>query len=394
MPFNPNLEGYEVTRGMWLQFFNAKKGTFVAPKKCSGCYNEDRFVVWAVSVAVQAIVDGARIYPELKPLIDPAVATFARYQNKHTKGYSAAENGGSDNDVYYDDDAQVASAIITAYEVTGNKKYLDQGRELVRFLMGGWDQNIGGVKWHVLKTYVNACTTAEVAKACLQISKFIPDESKVYVDFAAKCIDWQIETLQDKSDHCIMDGVQPAGMKVENGKLTYNNGTTMSAASHLFHITHDDKWKQIATDLAKASINRNVPFYDRDYDNELRYWHDPSYFNQLLFEGLADYLLYVGPDNAPDGLAQQIASEVERHVVMFNKYFKDPQDGLYIQSFEPHSTYPEYYEKYYKPEFGGKKKGGLKKDDSDGGKPQKCLMGLGAAARCFYQAARVVPEIQ
>lgn len=390
---NTNLEGYYVARAMWLYFYNPLKKTFVAPKKCSGCYNNDRFVVWAVSVGAQAIVDGARIYPELLPLVGPAIDTFRLYKNNHVKGYSAAENGGNDTDIYYDDDAQVASAIITAYEVTGDKRFLDQGRELVRFLMGGWDKDIGGVKWHVSKTYVNACTTAEVAKACLQVSKFLPDEAQVYVDFAAKCVDWQIKTLQDPGDKCIKDGIQPKDMKIDEVKLTYNTGTTLSAAAHLYSITKDPKWKQIADDLARAAINRNSPFYDRDYDNSKRYWRDPSYWTQLIIEGLADYLLYVGPD-VPEELPGKIAEEISRHVKMFYKYLKDPSDGLYIQTFEPNRTFDDFYDKFYKEEFGGKKGKGMRNDDKDGsGKPQKCLMGLGSAARVFFQAARVCPEI-
>lgn len=388
---NPNLEGYYVTRGMWLMFYNSRHRTFVAPKKCTGCYNNDRFVVWAVSVAAQAVVDGARIYPELKPLIAPAIESFAKYKNNHVKGYSAAENGGNDMDIYYDDDAQVASAIITAYEVTGEKRYLDLGRELVRFLMSGWDKG-GGVKWHVSKEYVNACTTAEVAKACLQLSQFIPLEAATYVDFAAKCIDWQIKTLQDPGDKCIKDGYHPGDGKVDEVKITYNTGTTLSAAAHLYKITGDQKWKDIANGLAEAAINHNSPFYDRDYPDELRYWRDPSYWTQLIIEGLADYLLYVGGD-APEGLPQRIHDEVKRHVEMFYKYSKDPQDGLYIQTFEPHATFPDVYEHLYKKEFGGKKGGGLRGEDKDGDRPQKCLMGLGSAARVFFQGARIVPEL-
>ena len=43
-------------------------------------------------------------------------------------------------------------------------------------------------------------------------------------------------------------------------KWTYNVGTTLSAAAHLYFITKDDKWKQISEDLAKAGINRGVFF--------------------------------------------------------------------------------------------------------------------------------------
>lgn len=390
---NPNLEGYYVARGMWLYFYNPSKKQFVAPKRCSGCYNDDKFVVWAVSVAAQAIVDGARIYPEFKPLVLPAIDTFAHYKNPHLKGYSAAENNGNDKDIYYDDDAQVASAIITAYEVTGDRKFLDSGRELVRFLMGGWHEGIGGVRWHVSKTYVNACTTAEVAKACLQLSTFIPSEANTYVDFAAKCIDWQINTLQD-SDKCILDGIQPDGMKIDLVKLTYNTGATLSAAAHLYKITKDAKWKDIANGLAEASINRNSPFYDRDYPEDLRYWRDPSFWTSLLFEGLADYLLYVGPE-VPEGLVSRIQDEVARHLKMFYKYAKDPQDGLYIQTFEPNRTFTDHYEKYYKEEFGGRKDHGMRDDDRDGDtqNASKCLMGLSAAARVFFQGARIVPQL-
>ncbi|KAG7193003.1 uncharacterized protein KQ657_001116 [Scheffersomyces spartinae] len=394
---NPTLEGYNVVRNMWMKYYNPLKGTFIAPQKCNGCYNDDRFVIWAVAVAVQAVVDSARIYPEMIPLIEPSIRIFQKYKNTQMKGFSAAENGGADKDIYYDDDAQVASCMLTAFEVTGDKRYLDQGRELVRFLMGGWNDDPhavtkGGVLWHVSKTYLNACTTAEVAKCCLQISKFIPNEAQHYIDFAAKCIDWQIKVLQDPKDKLIMDGVHKELDKVDDAKWSYNAGTTLSCASHLYFITRDDKWKQIATQLAQTVIDRNVTIYDRDYPMDKRYWRDSSYFVQLLIEGLADYLLYMGQE-APSELPDKIHEEIQRHLIMFYEYSRDPRDQLYIQSFEPHKTYNENKQKYI-DHFEGKKDVGLKSEDCDSnGNSQKCLMGCGAAARCFFQGARVVPRI-
>ncbi|CUM47961.1 uncharacterized protein AC631_04894 [Debaryomyces fabryi] len=396
---NPNLEGYYVARNMWMLYYNKSENNYIAPKKCSGCYDDRKFVIWSVSVASQAIVDAARIYKEFVPLIDPAINIFSKYKNNHLKGYSAAENAGTDEDIYYDDDAQVASAMITAYEVTGNKKYLDQGRELVRFLMGGWNDNPdaktkGGMKWHLTNAYLNACTTGETAKACLQISKFIPNEAKIYVDFAAKCIDWQIKVLRSKDDGLIMDGIQDTATEVNDTKYSYNTGTTLSAASFLYSITKEKKWKDIADDLAKAAINRNVFFYDRDYSDDKRYWRDASYFVQLLIEGLADYLLYIGSE-APVGLPQRIEEEIRRHLIMFYEYMRDPKDGLYIQSFEPHLTYRDVYDSKYKKEFGERKGWSLKNEDKDGdGNPQKCLIGCGSAARVFFQGARVIPKIE
>lgn len=394
---NPNLEGYNVVRNFWIKYYNKSQGTFIAPERCSGCYNENKFVIWAVSVGAQAVVDGARIYKELVPLIDPAIMIFQKYKNNHLKGYSAAENNGSDKDIYYDDDAQVCSAMLTAYEVTGNVKYLDQGRELVRFLMGGWNdnpncRNKGGMKWHINNAYLNACTTAEVAKCCLQIAKFVPNEKDTYIQFAIKCIDWQIKTLQDPGDKLIKDGIQDTADHPNDTKWTYNLGTTLSAAAHLYYYTKDTHWKKIADELAEAGINPGVFFYDRDYSNDKRYWRDSSYFVQLLIEGLADYLLYVDQD-VPQGLGDRIHDEIEKHLVMFYEFMRDPNDGLYIQSFEPHHTYREVYDKKYKPHFGDRKGWSLKDEDKSGDRPMKCLMGCGAAARVFFQGARVVPRI-
>ena len=113
------------------------------------------------------------------------------------------------------------------------------------------------MKRHISKSYLNSCTTAEVAKACLQLSKFVPNESKVYIDFAAKCLDWQIKVLQDPGDKLIKDGVQDTLKEPNDTKWTYNLGTTLSVASHSYHITKDQSYKKIADELADAGINRS-----------------------------------------------------------------------------------------------------------------------------------------
>ncbi|CAI5758700.1 unnamed protein product [Candida verbasci] len=392
---NPNAEGYTVVRGLWKLYYNQGERNYIAPKRCNGTYDDHKFVVWPIAVASQAVVDGARIYPELKPLIPAACEIFFKYKNQSKHAYSATEN--KDNDIYYDDNAQIASCLITAYEVTGNPQYLAQGRELVDFLMTGWNNDPkaatkGGMLWHISKSLLNACTTAEVAKACLQLSRFVKD-GKRYIDFAIKCIQWQFNVLQDPSDKLIMDGVGKGETNVSEVKYSYNLGTTLTAASHIYQITKDEYWLKKATELAEAGINRNVFFYDRDFPDHLRYWRDGSYFNQLLIEGLADYLLYCD-DAVSNEFGLKIQEEIKRHLIMFYEFMKDPKGGLYIQSFEPHNTYKEVYDAKYKNWFGDGKGWGLKGEDKgDDGNPQYCLMGLGAAARVFFQGARVAPNI-
>lgn len=396
-PFNPALEGYDIVRNFWNLYFDKHHRRFAQPPARGDLvYNDGTFMLWPVAIAVQAVVDGARVFPEIKKVLPEALEIFQKYKNQKVKGYCACENNGDDRDIYYDDDAQVCSAMISAYEVTGDKKYLDQGRELTLFLTGGWNSDAnaktkGGMKWHVTKDYLNACTTAEVAKCCLQIAKFLPEEKAFYIDFAAKAINWQLQVLQDPDDKLIRDGVQKNSTNVDGMKWSYNTGTTLSACAMLFDQTGDKHWQEKAVELALASTDPNVFFYDRDYPNELRYWRDGSKFNQLLVEGLADFLLYGGPDKE---LAERVTNEVIRNVKMFYTYSRDERDGLYIQLFEPNRTFPWVYDKVYKVQYAGHEKGpGMTDEDRDkNGHITKSIMGQGSAARIFLQAARVAPS--
>ena len=92
--------------------------------------------------------------------------------------------------------------------------------------------------------------------------EILPEEAGVYIDFAAKCIDWQIQVLQDPGDKLIKDGVSDKDTKINDVKWTYNVGMTLSTAAHLYFITKDDKWKQISEDLAKLVLIVEC-FYDR-----------------------------------------------------------------------------------------------------------------------------------
>ncbi|CDK24730.1 unnamed protein product [Kuraishia capsulata CBS 1993] len=406
MSFDNNLEGYNVVRAMWLRFWNPSKGTFICPmKRCNGTIGDDgKFNVWSVSVAVHAIVDGARIYPnELGPLIEPAIQAMYRYRSPKYHGYCAAENFDGNKDIYYDDDAQVASALICAYEVTGKKEYLDSGRDLVRFLMGGYNKDKkskarGGMMWHIDKDYCNAVTTAECAIAALRLLKYVPEERKVYYDYANECIKWQLWKLRDKSDNIIWDGVGKNGDKIDKTKWTYNTGTTLSAICMLYTYDHDEKWVEEAKKLAEAATDRGRSLFCRDYDDwSKRYWRDPSYFIQLLIEGLADYLLVFGKV-APPTTAQCIQDEIVRHLSFFKKYMYDPNDGLYYIHFEINKINKQIYERY-KNEFGGNKKyepnGEERSGDGDMEKRPmaKCLIGAGSAARIFFQGARIAPTM-
>ncbi|KAH3671376.1 hypothetical protein WICMUC_004673 [Wickerhamomyces mucosus] len=407
---NPNLEGYNVVRRYWDWFYNPApdRQTFIAPRpKCSGVIGDDgRFNVWSVAVAAQGIVDGARVYPqELGPLIDPTVKALYQFKNNNLRGYSVSSNG--DGDIYYDDDAQVAFAFVAAYEVTQNKEYLDSARELIRYLIGGWNNDgnakvKGGILWHRDKPYISAISNTEVALSCLRIAKFIPNEKDYFVNWAAKIIDWVIDNLLDKEDYLVTDGIDKNSTPGEPNRMkwTYNTGTTLNATALLYEYTHDEKWAKLSHDLVAAAVSRDRSLFCRDYiEQDRRYWRDPSYFIQLLLEGLADYLLIFG-DKAPEDNVKKIKEETFRHLDFFRKYNYDPKDGLYFQTFEPYRISPDHH-KLYCEQFGDQKgfdpNNEERSQEGDGpleNKPLvKTLIGSGAAARIWFQGARILPEL-
>lgn len=409
---NPALEGYRILQQLWLKYFNPNHQNFIGPKpRCSGTYgNEGRFNVWSAAVAGQAVMDGARIYPqEMGPLVDPTVKALYQYKNHELKGYSVSNN--RDGDIYYDDDAQVQFALVNAYEVTGNKEYLDAARELTLYLLGGWNNDPkattkGGILWHRDKPYLSAISNSETALACLRVAKFIPNEKTFFVGWAAKIMDWVLDNLLDKDDYLVVDGVgKDQDLSQRNGmKWTYNTGTALNAAALLYELTSDNddqkKWAKVAHDLAAAAVDRNRSIFCRDYNEmERRYYRDPSYFVQLLFEGFADYLLVFG-DSAPQEIVQAIKLETARHLSFFRKYLFDPSDGLYFQMFEAYRISHEHHALYCE-EFGDSKgfepNGEERACGGDGPLEEKplvkTLIGTASAARIWFQAARILPQV-
>ncbi|GME68166.1 unnamed protein product [[Candida] boidinii] len=407
MSFDNNLEGVNITRNMWYAFWNPEKETFTSLKAVNGTIGgENKFNVWSVSVAVHAIVDAARVAPEFAgPLIDQAIKAMNKYRSPQYGGYCAFENYDGNNDIYYDDDAQVASALICAYEVTGNQEYLKLGTDLVHFLMGGYnnDKNSkagGGMKWHVSKDYCNTCTTSECAVAAMRLAKFVSgNEQRELYEYAKKCINWVFDKMIDPEDKLVWDGVGKDSDNPDTMKYTYNIGTTLTAVCMLYQYDHDSIWVDRSKVLAEGATDRGRWLFCRDYgDWKKRFWRDPSYFVQLLIEGLADYIETFG-NIGPEQTVSCCKNEIIRHLSYFRKYNFDPKDGLYYMTFENHRLDKERYQRY-RDEFGESKgfdpwgEDRASGDGHPGDRPMaKCLIGCASAARIFLQGARVAQKM-
>lgn len=416
-----NLEGYNTLLKTWHLFYNERKHNFLNKNKSEGSYDDSgKYTVWPLAVYLQALVDGCRIYPkELIPYLGPAFKVLEKYYTPKYRAYCASEYFNGNDDVYYDDNAQVASAFITAYEVTGDTNYLMKGDEVVRFLLTGYLNTApGGVRWHVGKDGSNTCTTAESGLAAIRLVKFIPQNQQnvqgfrnQLIQYAISCCRWIFDKLQDPEDHLICDGLEP--VKDDHGKIidykrnhckwTYNQGTPLSLCAILYYVTRDDWYKEQAEKLADAATDRNRELFDRTPELEsARFYHDSVYFYQLLAEGFADFILYF-EGRSPEPLVQRVKDESLRNMHYVYTYLYDPNDKLYFQTYELFRIDKPHYDQYLELTQG---KGARNYEPGDGEREKvdgvpvekrkltKSLIACGAVARIFFQSARLNPRFK
>ncbi|KAG7858168.1 hypothetical protein KL919_003426 [Ogataea angusta] len=407
MSFDNNLEGYNIVKTFWQTYWNPSIGNFSTRVPCKES-REGRFSCWTMGVVLHAVAECCAAYKDLTlPIVAPTVSALTCYRNPKYGAYSVmyhgAQNSG-DDDINYDDCAHLLRGMVALYEATGSQEYLDLSRELVRFLMTGVVEHqkfhVPGLKWHISRKYMATISNCVAATGAMRMVKYSsPDEQKRLYNFARLCVNFIEQILWDKSDNVLMDGVAYDSDVIDKTKWSYNTGNTLSAICMLYQYDRDPQWADKARKLAEAATDRGRTLFDRDYDDwNKRFWHGPSYFIQLLVEGLVDYLLTFGKD-APESTRRCCENEILRHLSYFRKYMYDPSDGLYFCSFDIYRLDDRTYERY-RTEFGGHKTFQPSEDDrvQSGGDPKKrpvckSLMASAAAARIFFQAARIFPKM-
>ncbi|KAJ6258793.1 hypothetical protein Dda_6847 [Drechslerella dactyloides] len=146
-----------LTDDIWKDFWEPDVDLFCNKRASAetvplGFYNG--YTVWTYTIALQSIIEAERLSPgRYGDKIASAIETLQeRFYNSEYKAYSAWLYAKGDQDVYYDDNAQIAIAFLDAFLILDDHKYLDLARNLCHFLTTGWvsgDSSPGGIQWHV-----------------------------------------------------------------------------------------------------------------------------------------------------------------------------------------------------------------------------------------------------
>jgi len=191
------------------------------------------------------------------------------YYDSHPKVYGGAEP-------YYDDNAWCILALLTAYELFGDVKYLNYAKAATEYLFYGWNDKIGGIYWREYNcNSSNTCSSMPSAVCCLLLYKITKD--KKYLDYAVKVYDWTVKHLRD-TDGVYFDNINNDGV-IGKDKYTYNTGTPIWAGALLYDITKDKKYLNDAVLSAKGGIKY---FFEGDYNRSI------PWFNVYLIQGVLE----------------------------------------------------------------------------------------------------------
>lgn len=156
---------------------------------------------------------------------------------------------------YYDDEGWWALALIRAYDVTYEDKYLDSAVTVFEDMETGRGGPCnGGIYWSKDRTYVNAIANELYLSVAASLANRIPSEPK-YLQTAKNQWDWFRNSGMINSDNLINDGLD--GNCKNNGQATwtYNQGVILGGLVELSRATGDKSLLDQASTIAKAAID-------------------------------------------------------------------------------------------------------------------------------------------
>ncbi|GAA4311973.1 hypothetical protein GCM10023149_07150 [Mucilaginibacter gynuensis] len=171
---------------------------------------------------------------------------------------------------YNDDITWAALFCVRGYLFTGNKMYLDKGKEQFDKMYKRAFTNTygGGLIWFETKTSKNACINGPAIVACCYLAKATGDNT--YYDKAIALYSWSKVYLFNQATGKVNDNIdldKNTGLiKTGTWSSTYNQGTYLGAAVMLYNYTKEANYLEDAQKI--ATYTRDNMFNNKVIDNE------------------------------------------------------------------------------------------------------------------------------
>jgi predicted alpha-1,6-mannanase (GH76 family) len=190
---------------------------------------------WTFAQGFDALLDG--VEPTGGRKYAGLVETF--YRAQQARGWLVG---------HYDDESWMALALMRAFDLTGDARYLQTARTLFEDIMSGWDETCcgprrGGIWWDKARTQKATASNAGPVIAGARLAERTGTSS--YLDFAVRAYEFWLEYMTIASTGQVIDHINPDGTKVY-WKFTYNEGLMVGASVELHRITGDPRYLTLA----------------------------------------------------------------------------------------------------------------------------------------------------
>jgi predicted alpha-1,6-mannanase (GH76 family) len=171
---------------------------------------------------------------------------------------------------YNDDITWAVLFCVRGYLLTGNKIYLEKGKDqfdkmYTRALTNSFG---GGLIWYETKTSKNACINGPAMVASCYLAQATGD--KTYYDKAIAMYTWSKLYLFNPATGKVNDNVdidkKSGQIKISNWSSTYNQGTYLAAAVMLYSYTKEASYLSEAEKIAQYT--RETMYSDKVMNNE------------------------------------------------------------------------------------------------------------------------------
>ncbi len=186
---------------------------------------------WTFAQAFDAVLDGAER------------TRGARFAGWIEGLYLAQDARGWSRD-FYDDENWMTLALVRAYDLRGDTKYLDRAKALYADIEAAWDTSCcgahpGGIWWDRPHTQKATASNAGPVIAGVRLAARTGDAH--YLAFAEQVYAYWLANMVDPATHAVIDHITTAGALVRY-RFTYNEGLVIGAAVELYGATHDAKY--------------------------------------------------------------------------------------------------------------------------------------------------------
>ena len=201
---------------------------------------------WQSANALSAVIRYTRHTGDQQHHARVTAHTFRQAQRAHANFIN----------MFFDDCGWWGLAWVEAYDLTGERRYLDAARTIFAHELTGWDGACGGgVWWSTERTYKNAITNELFFTLAALLHQRVPGDQE-YLSWALRGWEWLAARALIGPTGLINDGLTSGCVNNGGPTWTYNQGVVLGGLAALYDITGDRDYLRHGEFVADATLSR------------------------------------------------------------------------------------------------------------------------------------------